>query len=288
MRRAPETRIMLPPSIIARFSNSILTRFERAFSSREKTIYLDFSNVRLPAPFGVIISTIAISRLLEKGKGVIYAPPIDENAKERLRLLGFESFFNISPDAGRLAGHTVALRRFSSRDLTLAYSLAELLDENMNLSEDMKLSLTMSMREILLNAFDHSNCKEYYVCAQWYEAQQLIRICISDVGIGIKKSLSKCYEWIDQYSDCYAIKMAVEENITIRKFGGMGLSHIRRFVRLNQGRMTIVSGDGKVLYSNGRISSSRMNCVFTGTLINLEINADKKARYFLKSTKGVF
>lgn len=82
-----------------------------------------------------------------------------------------------------------------------------------------------------------------------------------------------------------AITLAVEEGVSSRKkkAAGLGLPHIRRFTRVNKARMTVISGDGKVVFYPKDIEQKPVPINFPGTTIELAINADKEGLYFLTS-----
>ena len=86
--------------------------------------------------------------------------------------------------------------------------------------------------------------------------------------------------------------LAVQEWVTSRigKPAGYGLSHINRFIEVNEGKMHILSGEGKVLWDYTGIRKLKgkkqtMHYPFKGTIINLEINADEEGLYFLEEER---
>ena len=92
-----------------------------------------------------------------------------------------------------------------------------------------------------------------------------------------------------------SIIMAVKEEVTSRigKTAGYGLSHIKRFIEVNEGKMYILSGKGKILWDYTGLKKIRekkqtMHYPFDGTIINLEINAEKEGLYFLESEEEYF
>ena len=71
---------------------------------------------------------------------------------------------------------------------------------------------------------------------------------MTDFGIGILSALKSVKKY-SKIKNCHeTVTLAVEESVSSRKSGaaGLGLWHIRRFARVNQGTMTVISGDGKV------------------------------------------
>ncbi|MBF0524335.1 MAG: hypothetical protein HQK56_04485 [Deltaproteobacteria bacterium] len=87
--------------------------------------------------------------------------------------------------------------------------------------------------------------------------------------------------------------MAVKEGITSRdsSVGGYGLNHIQRFVGVNTGKMTIMSGSAKWTFPSSRTKpvNRLYDGYFNGTIINLTIDVDKEGYYFLDSeTESIF
>ena len=86
-------------------------------------------------------------------------------------------------------------------------------------------------------------------------------------------------------TDCNAIVKAVEEGVTSRdERRGLGLNHILKFTRLNEGRVYIVSGEGKVFWNfkdgKEKVKKEKMKYPFNGTIINIVINIDKEDHYY--------
>ena len=125
-----------------------------------------------------------------------------------------------------------------------------------------------------------------FVCAQYTPTRRLIRLSVADFGLGILNSLKKVKRYSMIGTSHEAITLAVEEGVSSRRGkAGLGLSHIRRFARVNQGTMTVISANGKVNFYSKSIEKRPMPSNFNGTVIELRINADKEGFYFLSSEK---
>ena len=74
----------------------------------------------------------------------------------------------------------------------------------------------------------------------------------------------------------------VSGNTTKREVGGLGLGVIFEFIKLNKGKIHIVSSDGYYEFSNGQVITKRLTAPFGGTLINLSFNLNDKHYYWLK------
>lgn len=128
-----------------------------------------------------------------------------------------------------------------------------------------------------------------------YIQAKKIRLCIADFGIGILASLRKVDKFKGLSSHYESIKLAVQEGITSRIGidAGYGLSHINRFIKVNDGKMYILSGEGKTVWNYTGLKKRKeekqtMQYPFGGTIIDLEINVDKEGLYFLRSEEADF
>ena len=143
----------------------------------------------------------------------------------------------------------------------------------------------MSLQEAMTNVIDHSRVQEYYVCAYTFPAKKQIRLCIADLGIGIYQSLNESASYGGKFKNDYeAIRMSTENGVSSRQArDGMGLNHIKMFIKANEGQLCIISGRGKVYwkYDHGNILEQKMQMPFNGTIVKLIINIDKEGFYFL-------
>ena len=152
-----------------------------------------------------------------------------------------------------------------------------MIESHLNLSAGVKGSLRMSLQETMTNVVDHSGETEYYICAYTYPTKGQIRLCIADLGIGIKSSLHRSRRYPPFDNDYIAIKKATEEGVSCRSGrDGLGLSHIKNFIKVNEGQMCIISGQGKVYwkFDQGKVLEQKMSVPFHGTIVKLIINID--------------
>lgn len=259
--------------------------------SQKEGVIFDLSKTEFLTPFGIVLLAGTLSECLSLGKEARYQEPKKRITKEFLAGIGFNNFFQIKSINHRIESPNVQLKRIYSLDYSLIDQILEVFGNFIHMSEGVKCSLKLALNELMTNVFDHSESKEgCYVCAQSYPQEKKIRLCIADFGIGILASLRK----IPQYgslNNCYeSIKLATQEGVTSRvgKQAGYGLSHINRFIEVNEGKMYILSGDGKAVWNytgqkKRRKEKQTMQHPLQGTLIELEINADKEGFYFLSS-----
>ncbi len=118
------------------------------------------------------------------------------------------------------------------------------------------------------------------------------------MGVTEGKNLKSC--WLKHHypkllklpSDYEAIRVAIQEGVTSRPSGcaGKGLSYIHRFMKVNEGKMYILSGRGKVLWNFSStkqgLKEQTMQTPFQGTIVKLEINTNREGLYCMQSENG--
>lgn len=232
-------------------------------------------------PFAITVIANTIQCCLQtRKKEITYVPPDDIDLKKYLSQIGFNRFFHLN-GADIHKDTSVELAQLTALKPLYIDDLLSLIDSKMRLSQGVKDSLKMSMQEILTNVFDHSKSENgCFVCAQYYPAKRKIRLCITDFGVGILANLKKKYK---PKTDIEAIEKSVEEGVTSRQqSAGFGLTHIRNFLKVNEGTLTIISGRGKVNFYSNKVKSYNISKGFEGTIVNLKINANKESFYFLR------
>ncbi len=282
-----------PNRIVVAHSNQLLSYSQQARNSVDSEVVFDLTRTTFLTPFGIVLLAGTISECLSQGKKVVYRKPRKVRTRKFISGIGFNKFFRLSDEEHKIESSHVQLRRLDAIDYLLTEQIVKVFDFAITMSENLQGSLTLAINEIMTNAFDHSGSqKGCYVCAQAYEEDDIIRLCVADFGVGLLTRLAPKYS---QLTNSYeAIKLAVQEGITTRsqQAGGLGLWHIQRFIRVNKGKMCILSGDGKALWdytgSRSRIRKQTMHLPFSGTIINLEINVDRESIYFLSGEEGEF
>ncbi len=291
-----DCRLQYPQLQTISFSNCLLTLCYQARTTTADTIIFDLSRTEFITPFGIILLTGSISEALLSGKKVLYKKPRKRMTQQYLTGIGFDNFFKLARVNGghKIESPNVQLRRLEQIDYLFTDQILEVLESSLNMSDGVKGSLKMALNELIMNVFDHSKSpRGCYVCAQSYPQAKKIRLCIADFGIGILRALTQNPSFGGLKDDYLAIIEAVKEGVTSRStgFAGFGLTHINRFIKVNDGKMYILSGKGKALWDFSRTTKSAtkrqtMRAFFQGTVVKLEINADKEGFYFLKSEDG--
>lgn len=272
-------------------STHLFRLYDIAKSTEEDDITFDLSRTESLTPFGIIVLASTISECLKKGKRCTYSEPQDEVLRKFLSDAGFTRHFglnNIRPEWDSIQTGRVQLRKIPGLDPDFIEMVTDIFDYHLNISPGVKGSLRMSLIETMTNVVDHSKVEDYYVCAWTYPDKRQIRLCIADLGIGILASLRTTSDYSGLNDDYEAIHRSIEPGVSCRSGrDGMGLSHIRNFIKVNEGQMCIISGSGKVFwkFDQGKILRQKMPVPFAGTIVKLLINIDKEGFYFLSDEK---
>lgn len=262
-------------------ADTIIKNCVHAQKSRESLTF-NFGKTTWIDPFAITAIAGTIQSCLQaKKREIKYIPPEDNKLRNYLSQIGFNTFFHLN---GEDIQKDTSVKLVQLEILKPFYieKLIILINSEIQLSKGMKDSLKMSLQEILTNVFDHSKSGNgCFICAQYYPIKQLIRLCITDFGVGILANLKGKYK---VKTDIEAIEKAVEEGVSSRpQRAGLGLNHIQRFLKVNKGILTIVSGEGKIDFYHNMVKKYNLTEAFEGTIVNLEINANKKSFYFLTS-----
>jgi anti-sigma regulatory factor (Ser/Thr protein kinase) len=275
------------------YSNSLLRLSQRALECQDTTVRFDLSQTEFISPLGIILLAGTISECLSQGKKVEYIRPTKYAPRTFLSGIGFNKFFKIVNGAEhQVASPKIQLKRIYQIDPLLTEQIIQVFGAYLQLSEGVAGSLKLAINELMMNTFDHSETeKGCYVCAQSYKQTRKIRLCIADFGIGILESLKKTPQYSELTDHYEGIELAVQEGVTSRvgKEAGYGLHHILRFIEVNQGKMYILSGEGKIKWDFSGIDYRKqwqtMHVPFHGTIIHLQINTRKEGLYFLESER---
>ncbi len=281
-------RILLPSIIGGEFGGFFYlnTIQKRIASSTVEQIVIDCSQVRF---FGANLCAVLagiVSEAQSKGKRITF-----ENVTGRLQdIWNRNHFLPIDPrmmavDLNRTVVH---FKRFAVNDDDgfRKYIHSELLSKQdmpfMSLGARKKIQ--ESIYEIFSNAVIHSGCSEILTCGQYYPNKHTLEFTIVDMGKTIRANVSSFLG--SEVSGQTAIKWAAQEGKTTKKGsipGGLGLSIIRRFLSLNNGKLQIASSDGYWEEYNGYEYTRESGGDFPGTIVNLTFNMQDNNGYQLDS-----
>jgi hypothetical protein len=186
-------------------------------------------------------------------------------------------------------GTTIKYMKFKPTDNKQfkEYLDTELLSKSVmpDMSPRLRKEINRSIFEIFNNAVLHANCRNIFTCGQFFPQKNKLDFTVVDMGITIPGNVNNFLN--ETLAGHDALAWAVEEGHTtkIGKIpGGLGLSLIRDFLKINRGKMQIISGDG--YWEQDVYNNIDTNCIpdeFPGTIVNFEFNVNVDGFYCLKS-----
>ncbi len=251
-----------------------------------KDVYFDTINIKLEKWFGANMSA-ALGGVLDK---LDFTTSINVNSKNEailsiLKKNGFLANYGYekNPDVNNTTIQYLKLRASDSRYFN-SYVMNELLSRSdlPEMSEPLKKKIAESIYEIFVNAQIHSKSDYIYTCGQFFPHKEKIEFTIVDMGIGFKKHINDSFNF--SLSSVQAIKWALINGNTTKKDvpGGIGLSLLTEFIKLNRGKFQIISDDG--FYEVGETENSGfLDAPFPGTIVNMEFRTDDTNSYRLSS-----
>ncbi len=260
----------------------------RTFDTYNSYIILDFSNnewfdVNLCASFGALIDD------LRRRNNKVNLIQIGTFAEDIFKKNGFHKFCNPGYQE-EIIPVNVEFRRFdlSSTTLFQNYISAQLLghDNFPKMSELLKKKINKSILELYNNAHTHGKCQHIYTCGEYFEKNQILKFTIADMGVTIRKNVNDFFKSGSSLDGDKTIEWAVQKGNTTKSGdipGGLGLSLIRAFIKLNEGAIQIISSNGLWEEKKGLTSSTNLKSRFLGTIITMEFNLSDTKLYILNS-----
>ncbi|TWI73966.1 histidine kinase/DNA gyrase B/HSP90-like ATPase [Desulfobotulus alkaliphilus] len=251
------------------------------------SIELDFSScsffeANMAAPLYAVIA-----RLRDELNDVTIAN-VPSGVSRILRKNKFLSIFN-QPDLLDINQTTLPFKIFK---LHAGEQFNDYLDTYMKgrgiptMSKALTKRFRQSLFEIFLNATIHSQSSSgIFVCGQFYPNKHRLDFTIADAGVGIRENVRR-YTGKATLNSCKAIEWAMTDGNTTKtgnQPGGLGLKLIKDFIRMNGGKIQLVSRFGYYEFSANGEAIQKMDNDFPGTCINIEINTDDTGSYCLKS-----
>ena len=153
-------------------------------------------------------------------------------------------------------------------------------------SEKLSKAILRNIFEIFENARTHGDCDYIHTCGQFFpnKKNKPLHFTIVDKGINIQKNVNDFLT--DELSATDAIIWAMEKGNTTKTgdtSGGLGLNVIFEFIKLNNGKIHIISSDGFYEFSDGKINVSKLSSPFNGTIVNIRFNLNDTNFYSLIS-----
>jgi len=154
------------------------------------------------------------------------------------------------------------------------------------MSEALTKRFRQSIFEIFQNAAIHSNSESgIFTCGQFFPTKHRLDFTIADAGVGIRENVRE-YTGNRKMNSRMAIKWALTEGNTTKRGsqpGGLGLKLLKDFIRMNEGKLQIVSRYGYYEFNAINETYNKLEHDYPGTCVNIEINTQDKSSYCLVS-----
>lgn len=274
--------VQVPGTVANSFSNFERITFINEILSvlKNEIIIFDFTNTNwfdgnLSAVFGAIFINLIENNNKIKVRNMSY------KIKDILTKNKFLSSFGLNPMPD-VHNTTIDFNMFNKSD---RIHFQEYIDTNLlpkitiNMTTDFKYIFASNLEEIYQNARTHGNSSKIITCGQWYPNIKIIKFTICDMGKTIYENVkniipdlspSESIDWATQYGN---------SSKPLSETGGLGLFNLKNFIKSNQGKMHIVSGNGYWGFAN-QINLIDIDYHFNGTIVNLEINLNDRNMYY--------
>jgi signal transduction histidine kinase len=151
----------------------------------------------------------------------------------------------------------------------------------------LKRKFNQSLLEIFQNAAIHSESNYWgiFACGQFYPNKNKLDFTISDAGIGVRENVRRHLN-DSTINSINALKWAMTEGNSTKTSGqpgGLGLKFVKDFIRINGGKLHIVSRQCFYEFSLEKEVFKEMEYDFPGTCVNIEINTNDPNSYSLTS-----
>lgn len=143
-----------------------------------------------------------------------------------------------------------------------------------------------NMLEIFNNVIDHGHTDSVFVSGQYFVKKEQLIVTITNMGNTIKQNVTEyAAKHLQEIPDSALLWAIVEGNSTKATSGpgGLGISRLLQFLKLNQGSFTLISEDEYLQIINGEQIFESLNIPFPGTIVSIAFNMSDQGSYRLKN-----
>lgn len=267
--------------------NDRLRDFDNLFALWSQ-LEVDVLNVRFDFSRCVFLRQNAVAflgglALLIKSRGGNYEfdwRTIDQKVKKNLQENGFLGRFGFVGSSR--TGNSIPYREDINpdKDSLVDYLKSKWLGRGwIHVSSGLADVIAGTVWEIYANAFEHGKSPIGVIsCGQHYPKWRELHLTVVDFGVGIPSnvrlhlgdlnlSADKCIRWATQPGTTTKPKAGAP--------GGVGLSLLKDFVKLANGKLEIFSHDGYAFINKDQESFYSRDIYFEGTLVNIMVRCDE-------------
>lgn len=271
------------------------TDFDKIFSiwnlyKGETKVVIDFSNCTFIRQNGVVMLGGLITHINKNGGEVFLKmdtllPAVEANLSQNgfFEAMGF----HVSP----WLGNSIPFRRDLISDPS---NIIHYLEEKwlgrgwVQISPELSYEIVGNVWEIFTNAFEHSYSDlGVFSCGQFFPQKKELTLAVFDFGIGIPHSVRDYFFQKGdnrEISDEQALEISFQSGFSTKpkKSRGVGLSILKDFVMVNQGKLNIYSHNGRAQISSEGAFFTHRKTNFSGTAVNITLKCDNKYYYLRK------
>ncbi len=289
-------KLVIPQNIDTGFqAHSILSTLSAQLAdAKSDTVYLDFSHVDFIASNQfAVLGCILDAYKTEHPDATIYFSSLKPKIKKMIQkngfntLLGYEklpdtyntvipySIFGI--DQINIFEKYIVLRIFGRNDIP-------------KMTEKVRGNIIDNILEIFNNVKEHTHSDKVYTCGQYFPKSSLLYFTIVDSGETIPYNVNNYFTNLPDHdrAPVRPLEWAIAPGNTTRTIGtpgGLGLSLLKDFIGLNEGRLYIVS-EHETYEKNGSLERHMyMPNSFPGTIVTVAFNLSDAFSYRMTSEK---
>lgn len=250
-------------------------------------LLVDLSQLERVDSFGVTVLAACFHSLISSGIPGSVRRPAKEEVHLQLLDMGLYESIGIGGrfEPRRPSRDRVDLVHIRALEPEFIDSLLDFLERMQPFEEGLRPSMRMALLELIQNFSEHSQASlGAWVTGQFSPQPKRITLSVLDSGIGIPESLRTVPKY-KNYGDERLIELATRTGVTsvAKSSRGLGLSTIRRFVEANKGTLTILAGNGRIIFNpNGEVVGRKIPTVFHGTAVFLSLLPTERGLYALQ------
>lgn len=251
-------------------------------STDHKYIDLDISEIKFIDPYSIINLCILMQYLKKYYPYISLLFPNDINVRNYLHRIGF---FNNIPSEIKFK-NPLSHKKFNDTDVLLEitpiqkqkdiekainYSITKInriLETSLGYTDKDIVSFCTALSETCQNIVDHSEDQGFVSVQKYHKDSNYVIMAVSDLGIGIKKSLAKRYN-VTCWNHAKAIQNALQLGTGRLPDRGKGLYIVNEIVKKYSGRLIIRSCSGCI--ETGKNLHSYTVPYFPGTQIYIKL-----------------
>lgn len=275
----------------------LLRQCAPCFTGRDRVLELDLSGAGFGTPSGLVPFAALVRSLKSRGVavGIAAYPTNAAVCAYYCRMDFFRRIGEKSPCSQAIRndgeGRFIEITELRHAEITeqMARKLRALLQrlpKGVEATEESRTSFIDASGELVSNtrhAYDQSldpeikNHPRALVQAQFYPKLELVKFCVCDSGIGIKRSMEGSGTRHPSHLDALDAALALRNKGDDSDGRGLGLAALQSFIRKNGGIMSIRTGDALKVQRGARFAVTQQLPVWNGTIVDLEINVKKSS-----------